>query len=138
MKNQTDITKIILALEKKLLDPEVRNSAEKLAVLLADDFAEFGKSGRIYNKAQVITGLQKEHKARYLIVDFKIRILAEGVVLATYTAEFTGAEGNKIASLRSSIWKLIDGMWRIIFHQGTITQHRFVKRAATLPPPAKL
>jgi hypothetical protein len=43
MKNQNDITKIILALEEKLLDPDVRNSAEKLDGLLADDFVEFQK-----------------------------------------------------------------------------------------------
>jgi hypothetical protein len=127
MKNQNDITKIILALEEKLLDPDVRNSAEKLDGLLADDFVEFAKSGRIYNKSQVISGLQKENKARYLIADFKIRTLAEGVILAAYTVESTGVEGNKTVSLRSSIWKLVEGKWQIIFHQGTITQPRFLK-----------
>jgi hypothetical protein len=75
----------------------------------------------------VISGLQKENKARYLIADFKIRTLAEGVILAAYTVESTGVEGNKTVSLRSSIWKLVEGKWQIIFHQGTITQPRFLK-----------
>ena len=41
-------------LEEELLRPEVRRSPEKMAALLADDFLEFGRSGRIYDKANIL------------------------------------------------------------------------------------
>ncbi len=41
-------------LEEELLRPEVRRSPEKMAVLLADDFLEFGRSGRIYDKVNIL------------------------------------------------------------------------------------
>jgi hypothetical protein len=34
-------------LEQRLLQPEVRRSKDDLAILLADDFVEFGSSGRV-------------------------------------------------------------------------------------------
>ena len=43
----------ILALERKLLDPDVRASSQELDRLIADDFVEFGSSGRIWNKRDV-------------------------------------------------------------------------------------
>jgi hypothetical protein len=51
---------------------------------------------------------------------FKIRILAEGVVLATYRATRHGERA--VTSLRSSIWKLEGGRWRMEFHQGTVAK----------------
>jgi hypothetical protein len=34
------------------------------------------------------------------------------------------ADEPPIYSLRSSIWKLIDDRWQMVFHQGTLTQER--------------
>ena len=31
-------------------------------------------------------------------------------------------EGSLQHVLRSSIWKLIDGRWQMVFHQGTLSQ----------------
>jgi hypothetical protein len=47
-------------------------------------------------------------------------VLAPGVVLATYRLAWSegGYEAPK-QSLRSSIWKLIEGRWQMVFHQGT-------------------
>jgi len=47
-------------LEEKLLLPEVRYSKKQLYKLLADEFLEFGKSGRVYTKSQIIEALSKE------------------------------------------------------------------------------
>lgn len=52
------------------------------------------------------------------VSDFEIHPLSEEIVLATFR---TYNEGNKQHSLRSSIWKLIDGKWKMHFHQGTPT-----------------
>jgi hypothetical protein len=128
MKNQKDLTITILALEQKLLDPDVRRSMQQMDALLADEFVEFGKSGRVFNKEQVIAGLQKEHKTQYEILNFKTRTLADGVVLATYYTLLNEEGGKKTQSLRSSIWKMIDGRWQIVFHQGTLTMAKFTRR----------
>lgn len=50
--------------------------------------------------------------------NFEIFPLSEGIVLSTY---FINDITRKRNTLRSSIWKLIDGRWQLYFHQGTIT-----------------
>jgi hypothetical protein len=109
-------------LEERLLHPAVRHSAESLDNLLADNFIEFGSSGRIYNKQQVIESLQQESPTRRELADFKALVLAEGVVLVTFRVVEEGE--RPIHSLRSSIWKWMDGRWQMVFHQGTLTDVR--------------
>jgi len=106
----------ILLLERSLLQPEVRSSPEALADLLSDDFVEFGSRGRLYDKQQVIDALQQEAPREIVITDFQVRLLAGGVALATFR---TVQEGESRQVLRSSLWQLADGRWRLQFHQGT-------------------
>jgi hypothetical protein len=59
---------------------------------------------------------------------FKTLVLAPGVVLVTYRAvRYRGGAASPESSLRSSIWKQIDGRWQMRFHQGTaasdVTSH---------------
>jgi hypothetical protein len=57
---------------------------------------------------------------RRSFVDFKALLLAPGVVLTTYRAIRRGATGEQLSqSLRSYVWKFIDGRWQMVFHQGT-------------------
>jgi hypothetical protein len=84
--------------------------------MLADDFIEFGSSGGVWNKKQVIDGLQEEVEVVITIENFKALHLATDVVLATYIAINHGEQSK---SLRSSIWKLTGDRWQMIFHQGT-------------------
>jgi hypothetical protein len=109
-------------LEERLLHPAVRHSAETVDNLLADNFIEFGSSGRIYNKQQVIESLQQESPTRRELADFKALVLAEGVVVVTFRVVEEGE--RPIHSLRSSIWKWMDGRWQMVFHQGTLTDVR--------------
>jgi hypothetical protein len=101
-------------LEEQLLRPEVRMSAERVGDLLADDFVEFGASGRIYNKKQIIDLLEREQGrgGQLTIKDFLARQLAADVVLVTYRVV-------ESLTIRSSIWRLTNGRWQIEFHQGT-------------------
>jgi hypothetical protein len=103
-------------LEERLLQQEVRKSAEELMSLLADDFIEFGSSGNVYNKQQVTEGLLNETSIQITLRDFKMKLLAPNVALATYRAV---KHKEMKMSLRSSIWKLKDGKWQLVFHQGT-------------------
>jgi hypothetical protein len=43
----------LLELEKKLVDPDLRRTPEKLAPLLGNDFIEFGSSGHAYDKQRI-------------------------------------------------------------------------------------
>src|SRR5271156_5266438 len=58
--------------EEQLLQPEIRRSADQVSYLLADEFVEFGSSGRVFDKAQIIASLQqeKEQAAQRTIHDF--------------------------------------------------------------------
>lgn len=108
------------ALENILQEPETRSSPEMLSRLLAEDFVEIGSSGAVYDKGQIIEALQEEKGATFTMQDFQVRVLAPGVVLATYRVLRTSqAEGPARLSRRSSIWKSDGGAWRMTFHQGT-------------------
>jgi len=107
------------ALEEDLLKPEVRKSADRVSRLLADEFIEFGSSGRVFNKAQIIEALEQEPcdaTYRITLVDFTVRRLAPDVMLVTYS---TTIQDRSESRLQSSIWKLISGHWQMVFHQGT-------------------
>lgn len=98
------IEKTIQALEQQLLDPDFRGTQD-VALLFADDFVEFGSSGCVYNKQQIVESLLTEQKVNRSMTDFKIIELSPHIVFATYKAT---NQLNSQVSLRSSIWKLID------------------------------
>ena len=106
-------------LEEELLLPATRRSSEALASLLADEFLEFGSSGCVFNRRQVIEALQSESPIRFSITDFRATLLAEGVALVTYRAIRGDQLDEASASLRSSVWVMRDARWQMLFHQGT-------------------
>jgi hypothetical protein len=124
MQAQPPEASLLRDLEEELLRPEVRSSADRVGRLLAEDFMEFGSSGGAYDKAQVIESLRQEAPdpaVQVQLTDFSARQLAPGVVLVTYrTVRRGGAEPDR-HRLRSSIWKLVDERWQMVFHQGTPT-----------------
>ncbi|MBN1668678.1 MAG: DUF4440 domain-containing protein [Anaerolineales bacterium] len=112
------LSETIRALEERLLQPEIRRSVEQVDVLLADAFLEIGSSGKLYDKTQIVAALQVEPDVRFSLEDFRVRELAPHVVLAIYRTSRTTGDEMKWA-LRSSIWKLAEGRWQMVFHQGT-------------------
>jgi len=107
-------------LEEELLQPNVRKNATRLDALLAEGFIEFGSSGRVFEKQDIIDTLSSESPTRLSLIDFKALPLGPGVVLTTYRTVQHGELGEQsIHSLRSSVWRLLDGRWQMVFHQGT-------------------
>jgi hypothetical protein len=104
-------------LEGNLLKPEVRSSRTELKKLLADEFFEFGSSGKILYRGEEIAA-DGIGIVRMIMSDFELHPLSESIVLATYRI-FN--EESKQHSLRSSIWKLNEGRCKMVFHQGTKT-----------------
>lgn len=120
MKIDQTLEEQIRFLEEYLLKPEVRTSPLELGNILADDFIEYGSSGRVYDKQQVIKALQVETGVNISLMEFKLILLCHGVVLATYrTIHYSEAEVGLRYALRSSIWKHDEGCWKMVFHQGT-------------------
>lgn len=113
------------ALEQKLHRPEVRRSPDAVRALLADEFIEFGSSGRVYDKTSIVEALAEESNAEAALVPevhhFTVQSIAPDVVLVTYRSSRCGTDGMaERTTLRSSIWKQIDGRWQMLFHQGTV------------------
>ena len=109
------LKEVLLHLEEELLKPEIRASKVELARLLSEDFFEIGSSGRVLYKNEEIDEM-KLGAVKMRLSDFDIHPLSEEIVLTTYRIY---NEVNQQHSLRSSIWKFVDGTWKMQFHQGT-------------------
>jgi hypothetical protein len=123
-KTNNEIAPLLLSLERMLLDPAVRRDRAQVSALLADDFVEFGASGRVWTRDQIIDLLAGEGEwSPPSIEDFHCRLIGRtGAALVTYRAVRRDvATGNRTASLRSSLWSRESGAWKIFFHQGTGT-----------------
>jgi hypothetical protein len=118
-----DTADMLCKLEQRLLQPSVRASAELVSSLITDDFIEFGSSGRVYDKAQILAALGEEQRdgpsVQATASDFEVRILADGVALVTYRTERRTLDADISQSRRSSLWQKRDGRWQMLFHQGT-------------------
>ena len=115
------IEKKIYGLENKLLQPEIRNSPEEVAKILGKDMVEYCSSGDIYvYKAKDFFPCGK---IDFKIYDFAVKMLKDDLALATFKViKHSQLDESKKYSLRSSIWQLVDGNWKMIFHQGTLTK----------------
>ncbi len=113
--DEASLSKHIFGLEEKLLTPEVRTSPQQLALLLADGFVEYGSSGRVWHKKDLM-GEAGAGMVDLTLSEFALHLLSEDAVLATYR---TFNAGNGRYTLRSSIWRYRDGRWQMFFHQGT-------------------
>jgi hypothetical protein len=108
------------ACEEALLDAVVRRDRARVAALLADDFREFGSSGRVWPREEILGLLANEAYLPATMEDFRCAWIAEGVALVTYlTVRIDRESGQTFAALRSSLWTKESGEWRMRFHQGT-------------------
>jgi hypothetical protein len=110
-------------LEESLLDTSVRRNRKRLRSMLAENFQEFGSSGRAWTRSGIIDMLSQETAfIPPAIVNFHCALLSDDVALVTYrTVRTDPKSGEILASLRSSIWTIEAGAWRMRFHQGTRT-----------------
>ena len=105
-----DRDRTLFELEQRLARVGRKISAEEARSLIADDFVEFGASGKVWSKAEIVAALPEWPASERKLEDFHVRDLGASVCLVTYRIG---------ASLRSSIWRHGGERWRIIFHQGT-------------------
>ena len=106
------------ALERRLLDPQIRSSRRCLDALITDDFFEIGRSGLVWTKRDILESLPKETGLNIEMESVQIRRIGQDVVLITYRSRRVG-DAQTADALRSSIWQRRANKWQIIFHQGT-------------------
>jgi hypothetical protein len=112
----------LTALEESLWRPESRFDRDHLRHVLADDFDEFGRSGRHWSREASIAAEAAEFATVLPLPGLRIRALGPDAALLTYRSETTYAgPGITLLSRRSSVWQRIEGEWRLRFHQGTPT-----------------
>jgi len=115
-----EIGRELRELEERLLQPDFRRSRPAVSALLADEFVEYGSSGRIFDKQQILDLLGSEPEQRIAIAHFEARPLSADVVLVTYrSVRPDGPPEAGATFLRSSLWVRRQGRWQVVFHQGT-------------------
>jgi hypothetical protein len=106
-------------LEESMWIASTRFNNDYMERTLSPDFFEFGCSGRIYRREDMlpITEEGKEIKATIPLKEFRVLPLAQNVVQVTYISEVIYEE-VQICN-RSSIWIKTASGWQMRFHQGT-------------------
>ena len=117
--SESEIADLLLRNEQSLLDPATRRNRNRVLDLLAEDFVEFGASGRVWTRDQIVELLATEDFSPPAMEAFQCRILAPTVALVTYRTVRTDAQSGRHVSLRSSVWMEQEGEWKVRFHQGT-------------------
>jgi glyoxylase I family protein len=110
----------LLHAEMLLLDPRVRRDRARVSTFLAEDFQEFGASGRAWSRDQILDLLETETYDPPVVEDFACCRIDDKVILVTYRAvRAAGPTGSRQITLRSSLWSKKSDKWLMRFHQGT-------------------
>lgn len=88
---------------------------------MREAFFEIGRSGRRYDRSQVVDALINDApEDKIHAEDFAVTVLSEGCVLLTYRSFTFDAQGEMARpTLRASIWFKTGEEWQMRFHQGT-------------------
>lgn len=106
----------VVGLELMLLDPSVRRSPERIALVLHPDFVEVGASGRIWSIDDLLQELRGESDNEQVAdaTEVSAVLLDSGVALVTYESH----RADRV-TLRSSVWVRVGPEWKLRYHQGT-------------------
>lgn len=84
----------------------------------AADFFEFGRSGRVYTRDQIICLDSQPIHAVLPLPNLAIRLLDKNIAQVTYNSQVE-YDGIIEYGRRSSIWSRTESGWVMRFHQGT-------------------
>lgn len=104
--------------EQELWREETRINTERMNELIAQDFFEFGRSGRVWQRQDTLATVPQTKDAVRPLPEFHIRLLDENIAQVTYDSAFI-YEGVVEHTHRSSIWSRTTNGWILRFHQGT-------------------
>jgi hypothetical protein len=112
--DRADLTR----LEEAMWREETRYGLTFQQTHFANDFFEFGRSGRVYSRDQIIQTQGHTIQAKLPLPDLQIRLLDANTVQVTYNSEVIH-KGITEYARRSSIWSRTPAGWVMRFHQGT-------------------
>jgi hypothetical protein len=104
---------LLESLERELVSPNARKDRARMDQLLADDFEEYGSSGKVFRKSDILD--TPFASASCNLSNFTFCDLAQGVTLVKYMSANSGR-----TAMRSSIWVKNGGTWQLLHHQGTV------------------
>jgi hypothetical protein len=112
------------SLEMALHQPEVRRDRGRLMALLHARYREFGRSGRIYDRPQILEEFSGQPQTyKVWSQEYRVESLGESVALLTYKSAHIGDGGSlERHANRSSLWLHTENGWQMLFHQGTPTE----------------
>jgi hypothetical protein len=105
-------------LEEELWREATRFDRARMNDVFADDFFEFGRSGRVYGREETLGAAAAPIDTRFPLEDFRARLLAPDVAQVTYNSAVK-RNGAYEFGRRCSIWTRGAKGWLIRFHQGT-------------------
>lgn len=106
----------ILELEKSLFKYEFMSDIQYLNKIIDDKYIEVGKSGKKFNKKEVINDLSILKEDRKIsIYNFTCDEISENAYLIHYITK-----NNNDIIYRTSIWKKENDGIKIIFHQASL------------------
>ena len=117
MKLTTEDRETLRTLEESLWQAETRFDRKYMDRILAPDFFEFGRSGSIYSREEILSASSQEIRATFPLRDFTCHPIHSDVVLVTYVSEVQYKK--KEMGNRSSLWVKTPSGWQLKFHQGT-------------------
>jgi hypothetical protein len=104
------------SLEYSLWRAETRFDPAYMDAVLAPDFFEFGRSGRVYDRDAAISAGNGEIEAG--LHELVVHPLGDDVALVTYVSEVARGDDIELSN-RASLWIRTGERWRLRFHQGT-------------------
>jgi hypothetical protein len=118
-----DTFQILRKQEVSLHQPELRSDRDQVDRLLHESFFEFGRSGQMYTKAEILEFLSAESSEEAIYSgDYSLTMVEDGVALLTYKSAQINTNGELSRyTLRSSLWQYTEPGWQMRFHQGTAT-----------------
>lgn len=105
----------LVTLELKLQQEDVRSDKKQLAQLVHDNYLEFGRSGKVWKKADLLVSDQKIPQLHIQSSEFSVQKVGERSYLVSYltTEQETGKQTN-----RRSLWVKEENAWQLLFHEG--------------------
>src|SRR5213080_2241093 len=100
MSNERD--DMLFELEQRLAQVGRKLSADDASALIAEDFVEFGASGKIWSKAEIIAAMSQWAPIERMVENFSVRELSASICLVTYKViGVTKDRRNSYFTLRS-------------------------------------
>ena len=109
---------ILESLEQELWRAETLLNKPRMGEIIAEDFFEFGKTGKRFERRDLLAATFQPTDNVPPKPDFHVRLLSETIAQITYDSSST-QNGIVEHARRCSIWSRTDTGWVLRYHQGT-------------------